>query len=78
MPPQLTALICTNLNVQELAVAALLEENHEQIYYAVMMDPHTGAELELDQIWDLVGDLLEEHGTWLPEWARGGDRRRVS
>jgi alpha-galactosidase len=34
------------------------------------MDPHTAAELDLDQIWSLVDDLLAAHGEWLPEWAR--------
>jgi alpha-galactosidase len=51
LPPQLTALIRTNINVQELTVAALMTENREHIYHAAMMDPHTAAELDLDQIW---------------------------
>ena len=68
---QLTALIRTNVNVQELTVAALMTENREHIYHAAMMDPHTAAELDLDQIWRLVDDLLAAHGDWLPEWARG-------
>ncbi len=71
LPPQLVALQRTNINVQELTVAALLEENREHIYHAAMLDPHTGAELDLDQIWALVDDLLVEHGDWLPAWARG-------
>ena len=70
LPPQLTALIRTNVNVQELTVAALMTENREHIYHAAMMDPHTAAELDLDQIWRLVDDLLTAHGEWLPEWAR--------
>ena len=70
LPPQLTALIRTNVNVQELTVAALLTENREHIYHAAMMDPHTAAELDLDQIWHLVDDLLVAHDAWLPEWAR--------
>ena len=77
LPPQLTSIIRTNVNVQELTVAALLEENREHIYHAAMMDPHTGAELDLDQIWALVDDLVEAHGEWLPEWTRSGSRRRV-
>ena len=36
------------------------------------------AELDLDQIWALVDDLLEAHGTWLPEWARPEPRRQAS
>ncbi|GLQ55220.1 alpha-glucosidase/alpha-galactosidase [Devosia nitrariae] len=78
LPPQLTALIRTNVNVQELTVAALMTENREHIYHAAMMDPHTAAELDLDQIWNLVDDLIEAHGDWLPEWARGSRRQRVA
>ena len=75
IPPQLIGLMRTNVNVQELTVAALMEESREHIYHAAMLDPHTAAELDLDQIWALVDDLLEAHGTWLPEFARGGRRK---
>ena len=78
LPPQLTALMRTNINVQELTVKALLTENREHIYHAAMMDPHTAAELDLDQIWNLVDDLLAAHGEWLPEWARGTAKKRVA
>jgi len=70
IPPQLIGLIRTNLNVQELTVAALVEENPEHIYHAAMLDPHTAAELDLDQIWALTDDLLMAHDDWLPEFAR--------
>jgi alpha-galactosidase len=60
----------TNINVQELVVRALLDENREHIYHAAMLDPHTGAELDLDQIKKLVDDLLVAHGDWIPDWAR--------
>ncbi|AJY46168.1 alpha-glucosidase/alpha-galactosidase [Martelella endophytica] len=70
LPPQLTALMRTNINVQELTVAALVNENPEHLYHAAMMDPHTAAELDLDQIWSLVSDLLAAHHDWIPEWAR--------
>jgi alpha-galactosidase len=78
LPPQLTALIRTNINVQELTVAALMTENREHIYHAAMMDPHTGAELDLDQIWALVDDLSEGHREWLPKWARGRGKQQVA
>jgi alpha-galactosidase len=68
LPPQLTALIRTNINVQELTVRALMTENREHVYHAAMMDPHTAAELDLQQIWDLVDELISAHGAWLPEW----------
>jgi len=70
LPPQLTALMRTNINVQELVVAALLTQNREHLYHAAMMDPHTAAELDLDQIWSLVDNLLISHHDWIPEWAR--------
>ena len=70
LPPQLTALIRTNINVQELTVRALMTENREHVYHAAMMDPHTAAELDLQQIWDLVDDLITAHGEWLPGWVR--------
>ena len=78
LPPQLTALIRTNLNVQELTVRALVDEKRDYIYQAAMMDPHTGAELDLEQIWTLVDDLTEAHGDWLPPWARPSRRRQVA
>ncbi len=78
IPPQLAAMMRTNINVQELTVAALMEEKREHIYHAAMMDPHTAAELDLDQIWNLVDDLLAAHGDWLPPWARSERKRRVA
>ena len=78
LPPQLTALIRTNINVQELTVAALMTENREHIYHAAMLDPHTAAELDLDQIWSLTDDLLAAHGEWLPKWARVQGKRKIA
>ena len=78
LPPQLTALMRTNINVQELTVAALLEENRDHVYHAAMMDPHTAAELDLGQIWSLVDELTEAHEDWLPKWAAGKRRLRVA
>ena len=75
IPPQLVALMRTNVNVQELTVQALLSENPEHIYHAAMLDPHTAAELDLDQIWALVDELLLAHGAFTPEWARPEGRR---
>ena len=66
LPPQLAALIQTNVNVQALTVTAALTGKREHIYHAAMMDPHTAAELDLAQIWSLVDDLIEAHGDWLP------------
>jgi alpha-galactosidase len=66
LSPHLAALIHTNVNVQALTVEAALTGKREYIYHAAMLDPHTAAELDLEQIWSLVGDLIEAHGDWLP------------
>jgi alpha-galactosidase len=68
LPPHLAALIHTNINVQGLTVEAALTRKREHIYHAAMLDPHTAAELDLEQIWSLVDDLIEAHGDWLPEY----------
>jgi alpha-galactosidase len=70
LPPQLAAMMMTNVNVQELTVEAILTGRREHIYHAAMLDPHTSAELDLDQIHGLVSDLLAAHGTMIPEPLR--------
>jgi len=68
LPPHLAALMQTNINVQALTVEAALTGKREHIYHAAMLDPHTAAELDLDQIVALVDDLIEAHGDWLPAY----------
>ncbi len=68
LPPHLAALMQTNINVQALTVEAALTGKREHIYHAAMLDPHTAAELDLDQIWALVDDLIAAHGDWLPAY----------
>jgi alpha-galactosidase len=68
LPPHLAALIQTNINVQALTVEAALTRRRAHIYHAAMLDPHTAAELDLDQIWQLVDDLIDAHGDWLPAY----------
>ncbi len=70
LPPQLAALMQTNVNVQSLTVEAALTGDREHIYHAAMVDPHTSAELDLDQIWELVDAMIEAHGDWLPDSLR--------
>ncbi len=65
VPPHLAALMQTNINVQALTVEAALTRKREYIYHAAMLDPHTAAELDLDQIWSLVDELIQAHGEWL-------------
>ena len=78
LPPQLTAMIRTQIGVQELTVAALMEENRERIFQAAMFDPHTSADLDLDQIWTMTAEMIAAHGDWLPGWAQGGAHREAA
>lgn len=70
IPPHLTALMSTHINVQRLVVEAVLTGNRDHVYHAAMMDPHTASELPLDEIWALVDDLIEAHGDFIPEDLR--------
>ncbi len=67
LPPQLAAVMQSNINVQSLTVEAALTGKREHVYHAAMMDPHTASELDLDQIWSLVDELIDAHGDWIPE-----------
>jgi alpha-galactosidase len=76
LPPQLAAIMRTNINVQDLTVHAALTGNREHVYQAAMFDPHTAAELTLDEIWNLVDDLLLAHRGWVPESLLEGIKAR--
>ncbi len=75
IPSQLAALMQTNINVQALTVEAILKGDLALIHHAAMLDPHTAAELDLDQISSLVDDLLTAHGEWIPEALRPGSKK---
>jgi alpha-galactosidase len=68
LPPQLAALNRTNINTQLLTLEAAITGKKEHIYHAAMLDPHTAAELSLDDITSLCDDLIEAHGDWLPKF----------
>lgn len=68
LPPQLAAMNMTNINVQLLTIEAAVTKKREHIYHAAMLDPHTSSELSIDDIVSLCDDLIEAHGSWLPEY----------
>ncbi|MCA1902020.1 MAG: alpha-glucosidase/alpha-galactosidase [Candidatus Hydrogenedens sp.] len=68
LPVQCAGLNRTNINVQEVTIEAVLTGKKEHIYQAAMLDPHTSAELTIDEIVHLCDDLIEAHGSWLPEF----------
>jgi alpha-galactosidase len=64
----LAALNRSNINVQLLTIEAALTRRKECIYHAAMMDPHTAAELSIDDIKAMCDDLIAAHGNWLPQY----------
>jgi alpha-galactosidase len=70
LPPQLTALNRTFLNVVELTVRAALDGSREHVYQAALLDPNTAATLTTTQIVAMCDDLLEAHRDLLPPGLR--------
>lgn len=70
LPPQLAALMRTNVNVQELVVEAILQRKREHVYHAAMLDPHTASVLDIEQIHAMVDALLIAHKPYLPDYLQ--------
>ena len=68
LPEQLAALNRTNINPQLLTIEAAMTRKKELIYMAAMLDPHTSAELSMDDIKSMCDDLIEAHGLYLPKF----------
>jgi len=68
LPEPCAALNRTNVNVQILTIEAALTRRKDCIYQAALLDPHTAAELTIDQTVSLCDDLIEAHGKWLPKY----------
>ncbi|WP_026486310.1 alpha-glucosidase/alpha-galactosidase [Caldanaerobius polysaccharolyticus] len=68
LPQQCAAINRTNINVQLLTLEAAFTLKKDYIYMAAMMDPHTAAELTIDEIRAMCDDLIEAHGDWLPKF----------
>jgi len=68
LPEQLAALNRAHINVHLLTIEAALTRSKEKIYQAAMLDPHTAAELTLDEIRSLCDDLIAAHGDYLPKY----------
>ncbi|HIR35878.1 MAG TPA: alpha-glucosidase/alpha-galactosidase [Candidatus Faecimorpha stercoravium] len=68
LPVQLAAMNSSNIYPQLLTIEAARTRRKEVVYQAAMMDPHTGAELSLDDIVAMCDELLEAHKDWLPTY----------
>ena len=69
LPEICAAMNRTNINPQLLAIEAAVTRKKEAVYQAAMLDPHTAAELSLDDIRALCDDLFEAHAAFLPDYT---------
>lgn len=65
LPTQLAAMNMTNINPQLLTIEAAVTGNRETIYQAAMLEPHTAAELSIDDIVAMCDELIEAHGDYM-------------
>jgi len=68
LPEQCAALNRTNINTQLLTIEAALTKEKQKIYQAALLDPHTAAELSIEDTIQLCDDLIAAHGDWLPDY----------
>ena len=61
LPLQCAAMNMTNINCQLLTIEAAVTRKKEHIYQAAMLDPHTAAELSIDDIISMCDELIEAH-----------------
>lgn len=69
MPSMLTSIMGKSIAVQREVVNAAISGKRESIYHAAMLDPHTSAELTLDETTAMVDELLVAHDNWLPRYT---------
>lgn len=68
LPLQLAAMNSSNIYPQLLTIEAAVTKKKEYIYQAALTEPHTAAELSVDDIISLCDDLIEAHKGWLPQY----------
>lgn len=68
LPVQLAAMNMTNINVHLLTIEAARTKKRETIYQAAMLDPHTAAELSIDDIVKMCDEMIEAHGDFMKEY----------
>ena len=68
LPLQRAAMNASNIYPQLLTIEAAATLEKKYIYNAAMMDPLTGTELNIKDIYAMVDEMLEAHKDWLPEY----------
>ena len=66
LPTACAALNMTNIGCQLQTIEAARSHKKSDVYLAAMLDPHTGAELDIDTIVAMCDELLDAHKDYLP------------
>jgi alpha-galactosidase len=70
LPVQLAAMNMTNVNVHLMTIEAARSKKIENIYQAAMLDPHTAAELSIDDIVKMCDEMIEAHGKYMEMYTK--------
>lgn len=68
LPVQCAAMNMTNINTQLLTIEAAVTKDRSYIYQAAMLDPHTAAELNPEDIRNMCDELIEAHGDYMKDY----------
>ncbi|WP_099206175.1 alpha-glucosidase/alpha-galactosidase [Scatolibacter rhodanostii] len=68
LPVQLAGMNMTNINAQLMTIEAAVTKKREDIYRAAMLEPHTAAELSIDDIVSMCDELIEAHGDYMKDY----------
>ncbi|HKM00146.1 MAG TPA: alpha-glucosidase/alpha-galactosidase [Mobilitalea sp.] len=69
LPVQLAAMNMTNINVHLLTIEAAYTMSKDKIYQAAMLEPHTAAELSIDDIIKMCDEMILAHGEYMKEYV---------
>lgn len=68
LPTQLAALDRAHMAVHDLVATAVLEENREAAFYALMLDPLTAAVCSPAEIRQMFDEMASVEAAYLPKW----------
>ena len=76
--PEVVAALCrSNQAVYELAVQAILEEDREKVYHAMLLDPNAASVCSPAEIRQMTDELLKAERRYIPAWTQRRARRPI-
>ena len=69
LPPVLAAMNMTNINCQLLTIEAARTRRKEDILRAIMLEPHTAAELSISDMEKMMNEMIEAHGEYMAMYS---------